>query len=157
MNGVEVGRTRFVDGMRVAREHLEHLQDVLLGHVAGGRETVGLGKVCHGLQVTVQQDGSVSVGPGLAIDAQGRALAIPEAQTPAVDFGGGATLHLVLLYSLRAEGVVTGVPTLPLAGEKDVIVGAARTVKVPALAAVPPGVVTEIGPVVAADGTVAVI
>ncbi len=112
MNGVEVGRTRFVDGMRVAREHLEHLQDVLLGHVAGGRETVGLGKVCHGLQVTVQQDGSVSVGPGLAIDAQGRALAVPEAQTPAVDFGGGATLHLVLLYSLRAEGVVTGVPTL---------------------------------------------
>jgi hypothetical protein len=112
MTGVEVGRTRFVDGMRVAREHLEHLQDVLLGHVAGGRETVGLGKVCYGLQVTVQQDGSVSVAPGLAIDAQGRALAVPDVQTPVVDFGAGTTVHLVLLHALRAEGLVGGVATL---------------------------------------------
>jgi len=112
MSGVDVGRTRFIDGMRVARQHLEHLQDVLLGHVAGTRETVGLGKVCHGLQVTVQQDGSVSVGPGLAIDAQGRALVVPEVQTPTTDFGAGASVHLVLLHSLRSEGVVSGVPTL---------------------------------------------
>ena len=46
-------------------------------------------------------------------------------------------------------------PTLPLAGVNPVIRGA--TVKVAALVAVPPGVVTLIGPVVAVAGTVAVI
>jgi hypothetical protein len=44
-------------------------------------------------------------------------------------------------------------PTVPLVGVKPVIVGA--TVKALALVAVPPGVVTLRGPVVAPDGTVA--
>ncbi len=47
----------------------------------------------------------------------------------------------------------TLVPTGPLVGVKLVIVGA--TVKLLALVAVPPGVVTAIGPVVAPEGTVA--
>ena len=50
--------------------------------------------------------------------------------------------------------IVTLVPTGPLAGVKVVIVGAGITVKLFALVAVPPGVVTLSGPVVAA-GTVA--
>ena len=49
--------------------------------------------------------------------------------------------------------IVTMVPTGPLAGVKLVIVGA--TVKVPALVAVPAGVVTLSGPVVAPMGTAA--
>ena len=49
--------------------------------------------------------------------------------------------------------IVTLVPTGPLVGVKLVIVGA--TVKLPALVAVPPGVVTLSGPVVAPAGTVA--
>jgi hypothetical protein len=61
----------------------------------------------------------------------------------------------------RVPEIETELPTRALVGEKDVIVGAAGaetvTVKLPPLAAVPPGVVTEIGPVVAADGTVALI
>src|SRR3989442_337907 len=52
--------------------------------------------------------------------------------------------------------MVTVVPTPPLVGEKLVIVGGGMTVKLPALLAVPPGVVTLSGPVVAPDGTVAV-
>ena len=56
-----------------------------------------------------------------------------------------------------APVITTFVPTGPLAGEKLVIVGARITVKLPALAAVPPGVVTVIAPVVAPEGTVAVI
>jgi hypothetical protein len=53
--------------------------------------------------------------------------------------------------------ITTLVPTPPLVGKKLVIVGAKTTVKLLALVAVPPGVVTAIGPVVAPAGTVAVI
>jgi len=53
--------------------------------------------------------------------------------------------------------IVTVVPTPPLVGEKLVIVGGGMTVKLLALLAVPPGVVTLIGPVVAPLGTVAAI
>ena len=51
--------------------------------------------------------------------------------------------------------MVTLVPTAPLAGVKLVIVGGLITVKLPALLAMPPGVVTLIVPVVAPVGTVA--
>ena len=53
--------------------------------------------------------------------------------------------------------ITTLVPTGPLVGEKLVIVGDPITVKLLALVAVPPGVVTAITPVVAPEGTVAVI
>jgi len=55
--------------------------------------------------------------------------------------------------------IVTEVPTGPLVGENEVIVGepAAVTVKFDELLAVPPGVVTLILPVCAPDGTTAVI
>jgi hypothetical protein len=54
--------------------------------------------------------------------------------------------------------IVTEPPTAPLDGAKLVIVGAeAETVKLVGLVAVPPGVVAEIGPLVALVGTVAVI
>ena len=51
--------------------------------------------------------------------------------------------------------MVTPDPTGPLAGQKLVIVGAGTTVKLLALVAVPPGVVTLSVPVVAPAGTVA--
>src|SRR5437870_3450190 len=51
--------------------------------------------------------------------------------------------------------IVTLVPTGPLVGAKLVIVGAGITVKLFVLIAVPPGVVTRSGPVVAPVGTVA--
>src|SRR5712691_10478485 len=52
--------------------------------------------------------------------------------------------------------IATLVPTAPLVGVKPVIFGGlATTVKLPALVAVPPGVVTLIVPVVAPPGTVA--
>ena len=51
--------------------------------------------------------------------------------------------------------MVTLVPSGPAVGEKLVIVGALTTVKLFALVAVPLGVVTLTGPVVAPAGTVA--
>ena len=56
-----------------------------------------------------------------------------------------------------APVIVTLVPTGPLVGEKLVIEGGGITVKLLALVAVPPTVVTLIVPLVALDGTVAVI
>jgi len=53
--------------------------------------------------------------------------------------------------------IVTLAPTSPLVGEKLVMVGGNTTVKLLALVAVPPGVVTLIVPEVAPAGTVAVI
>ena len=53
--------------------------------------------------------------------------------------------------------IVIEVPTTPLLGLKLVIVGAATTVKLVALVAVPPAVVTVTGPLLAPAGTVAVI
>jgi hypothetical protein len=57
--------------------------------------------------------------------------------------------------------IVTAVPTLPLDGLNDVIRGAGTdvvvTVKLDELVALPPGVVTVIGPLVAPLGTVALI
>ena len=49
--------------------------------------------------------------------------------------------------------MVTEVPTDPLLGLKELMVGGGITVKLLALVAVPPGVVTLIGPVVAPVGT----
>jgi hypothetical protein len=53
--------------------------------------------------------------------------------------------------------IVTTVPTGPEVGEKPVTMGVSRTTNGLLLVAVPPGVITLIGPVVAPAGTVAVI
>ena len=53
--------------------------------------------------------------------------------------------------------IVTTVPAGPEAGENPLIEGGGITVKLPVLVAVPPGVVTDIGAVIAPAGTVAVI
>ena len=66
----------------------------------------------------------------------------------AVELDGGRAVKFAPLMT-------TLVPTAPLVGVNPVIRGA--TVKLVALVAVPPGVVTVIGPVVAFAGTVAVI
>ncbi len=67
-------------------------------------------------------------------------------------------LNVTAVAPVRFVPVITTlVPTGPLVGLKLVIVGAPITVKLLALVAVPPGVVAAIGPVVAPEGTVAVI
>ena len=67
-------------------------------------------------------------------------------------------LKATAVAPLRLVPVITTLaPMEPLFGEKLVIVGAWTTVKLLALVAVPPGVVTEMVPVVAPAGTVAVI
>ena len=69
-------------------------------------------------------------------------------------------LNLTAVAPVRFVPLIcTEVPTGPLVGVNEVIVGscAAVTVKLVELVATPSGLVTEIGPVVAPAGTVAVI
>ncbi len=63
-------------------------------------------------------------------------------------------LNLTTVVPVKLDPVmVTVVPTGPLVGVKLVIVGGGITVKVSVLVAVPPGLVTLIGPEVAPPGT----
>src|SRR5438093_1494124 len=70
-----------------------------------------------------------------------------------------APLNATAVAPVKCEPlIVTPAPTGPLAGLNELIIGAEGatvTVKLVALVAVPPGVVTLIGPVVAPLGTVA--
>src|SRR5438128_4957094 len=72
-----------------------------------------------------------------------------------------APLNATAVAPVKCEPlIVTPAPTGPLAGLNELIVGAEGatvTVKLVALVAVPPGVVTLIGPVVAPLGTAAAI
>lgn len=111
MTAPEVGRARFVDGMRVTREHLDHLQDVLHAAALQARGTAGLGRVSFGLRVEATAPPTVTVAPGLAIDRDGRPLELAEPRGVAID-PGEATTFLCLLHTLRSEGLVDGVPTL---------------------------------------------
>jgi hypothetical protein len=106
------GGTRFLDGMRVTREHLEHLRDSLLGGVVGLRETIGLGRVAYGFKVEIADPGTLLVSPGLAIDAHGRPLLLEEERSLTLEFGEASSLYLTAKHVLRAEGMVDGIPTL---------------------------------------------
>jgi hypothetical protein len=106
----DVGRTRFQDGMRVAREHLDHLQDVLLDAVHHARETGGVGKVIFGLRVSADGAGAVRIGAGAAVDRAGRLLSSPAEASLAL--GDGSPLYLVIRHALRSAGLVKGIPTL---------------------------------------------
>ena len=72
--------------------------------------------------------------------------------------GAATPLNATAVAPLKLVPVtVTDIPTPPLDGLNVVIVGAATTVKLVALVAVPPAVVTVTGPLLAPAGTDAVI
>ena len=85
--------------------------------------------------------------------------------TTAVSWMSETTVNVVAFVPLKATDVapvkpapftVTVVPTLPLVGVNELIEGAVKTLKLPALVPVPTGLVTLIVPVVAPAGTTAV-
>jgi hypothetical protein len=91
---------------------------------------------------------------------------VAPAGTPAVICVEESTLKAAVLVPLNATEVApvrfvpvmtTLAPTAPLAGANPEIVGDGITVKPPALVTAPMGVVTPSGPIVAPDGTTAVI
>lgn len=104
------GRVAFLDGMRISREHLEHLQSYLQLAVLQLRETVGEGKVSHGLKAELEE-GNLKVSPGLALDAFGRPLALEKARTIAIP-PGDAVQYAVLAHDLRYGEFFKGFPTI---------------------------------------------
>ena len=130
---------------------------------APGPPDAGLKDVRVGTTLKVAVE--VAVPPGV-VTLRGPVVAV--AGTVAVMLVAELTVKLVALTPLNRTAVapvkpvpvrVTLAPTTPLAGENEEMVGAApvATVKLAALAAVPPEVVTLMGPVVAPADTVAVI
>jgi len=112
--------------------------------------------------VTVNIEVLVAVPPGPVTEIG--PLFAPLGTVAVIVFGGNTVNFAFELLNFTAVApvkfvpvMVTMVPALALLGEKSVIVGAMTTVNAKALVAVPPGVVTVIGPLVAPAGTVAVI
>jgi hypothetical protein len=112
MSEQDEGRVRFLDGMRVTIEHMEHLQALWLSAAVQLRKAIGTGKVSYGLRVEPAPDNKVKVGSGLAFDRKGHPLALEEEREVALDFGVSKTLYLTLVYAQRSGGIVNGVPTL---------------------------------------------
>ena len=95
------------------------------------------------------------IGPVVA--PVGAAAVICKSETT-VNAVAAVPLKLTLVTPVKlVPAMVTTVPTSPLVGVKDEMVGDGASVKLVLLVAVPPKVVTEIGPAVAPVGTVAVI
>lgn len=106
------GSTRFLDGMRVSKEHLEHFQDVLLDAVVYLRQAVGTGKIAYGLKVEPLVADKVKIGKGMAFDRLARPLSLEQEKELAISFSSSNTLYLILLYQLRSETLVDGIPTI---------------------------------------------
>ena len=95
------------------------------------------------------------IGPLVAPDGT---VAESEVAFVTVKLPAAIPLNLTAVTPVNpAPVMVTFVPTPPLVGVKLVTVGAATTVKVPLLVAVPPAVVTLSFPVVTPAGATAVI
>lgn len=112
MSEQDEGRVKFLDGMRVTIEHMEHLQALWLSAAVQLRKAIGTGKVSYGLKVEPAPGNKVRVGSGLAFDRKGRPLALEEEREVALDFGISKTLYLALVYAQRSGVIVSGVPTL---------------------------------------------
>ena len=119
--------------------------------------TVGTGSVTVKFVALVAVPPAVTTAIGPLVAPAGTVVVIVEASTT-VNAGWLVVLNRTVVAPVRSVPViVTAAPTTPLVGVKLVTVGTGTTVKFVALVAVPPGVTTAIGPLVAAAGTVVVI
>lgn len=113
--------------------------------------------------LTVNEVADVTVPPGVVtaivpVVAPAGIVAVICVAEVAVKVVAAVPLKLTAVTPVKfVPVIVTVAPFAPLEGVKEVMVGAGTTVKLVALVAVPPGVVTAIVPVVAPVGTVAVI
>jgi hypothetical protein len=106
-------RIRVFDGLRIATEHVDHLQDSLQSSIEELREVAGLGRVLRGFEVVREGDTGVVVGPGLAFDRRRRRLALDEPQrVEVVPLPGRAPQYVCLQHQGVEDGEVEGRATL---------------------------------------------
>jgi hypothetical protein len=112
VSAADVGQAVFSDGMRVAAEHLDRLQEVALEAGFDAREAAGPGKVCYGFNVEAKGPAGVTVNPGLAFDAAGRPIRLDAPRDLTPEFGTGTRVFLTAVHAVRSAGIAGGVPTL---------------------------------------------
>jgi hypothetical protein len=104
---------RVFDGLRITTDHVNHLQGAFASGFEDFRQILGLGQVQSGLQVTVQDDGSTTIHPGLAFDYQKNRLACDDPLNLTVTFGPDDKVKYVCLkYEQVDDGAVEGHATM---------------------------------------------
>ncbi|MFP2934594.1 hypothetical protein ACLESO_57695, partial [Pyxidicoccus sp. 3LG] len=107
----EDARSRFLEGLRVTADHLEHMQARLRESVLDLRRTVGLGRVAWGFKVDI--GASVVLSPGVAFSPGGARLALETQRTFPLPTGAGPwRVVLRAQESDQANLRMGGVPTL---------------------------------------------
>lgn len=110
MTPADRGGVRWLDQMRITRQHMDHLQATLRTGVDGLHLALGPG-VVHGFTAEVTAPGTVTVSPGLAIDVHGRSLVLAEPRQVTIPEGTG-TVFLAARHRMRSATPVAGIPTL---------------------------------------------
>jgi len=131
--------------------------------IVPARPEAGARCVMLGAGMTLKLAALVAVPPGV-VTATGPLVApvgtvvVIRLEPTTVNSAASTPLKATVVAPVKPLPVsVTLVPADPEAGEKNVTLGVGMTLKLAALVAVPPGVVTATGPLVAPAGTVAVI
>ena len=115
---------------------------------------VGVNELIVGGKVTVNEDELVAVPPGVVtligpLVAPVGTCAVMSVDEMTAKLVSVAPLNLTLVAPMKpVPWMSTLVPTGPLVGVNELTVGGPATVNTVELVVVPPGVVTEIGPVV---------
>jgi hypothetical protein len=104
---------RVFDGLRITTDHVNHLQGALASGFLDFREILGLGEAQKGLDVSVQDDGSVMIAPGVAFDFHGNRLACDDPLPLKLTFAPEDKEKFICLkYELVEDGTVEGHPTM---------------------------------------------
>ena len=103
------GHIKVFDGLRITTEHMDHLQGAAHSALQEIREILGLGRVYFGFEARAEDEGNVTVLPGLAFDYQGNRLACDEPKTLPVSFEPGEEAKFVCVkYAQVEDGQVEG-------------------------------------------------
>jgi hypothetical protein len=101
------------DGLRITTDHVNHLQGTVTSGLEDFRRILGLGKAQTGLGVSVQDDGSITVQPGVAFDYQGNRLSCDDPLNLKVAIRDqDESKFICLKYERIEEGAVEGHPTM---------------------------------------------
>jgi hypothetical protein len=105
---------RVFDGLRITTDHLEHLQGSFQSALRELRLVAGPGRVDHGFEVEVIDDGRLRVLPGVAFDAAGNRIACDEPTDLEVAPATGAPgeRYVCLRHRQVEDGVVEGRATM---------------------------------------------
>jgi hypothetical protein len=104
---------RVFDGLRITTDHVNHLQGALASGFEDFRAILGLGQVQTGLDVSVADDGSVVIQPGLAFDFQKNRVVCDDPLNLKVTFEPPDHAKFICLkYEQVEDGPVDGHPTM---------------------------------------------